>query len=615
MDRRTLLKLLGLAGAAGAAGAPLRAFGASAARPNIVWFRSEDNSASFIGAYGDPLAKTPTIDQLALDGVRFENYFSTSPVCAPSKLATLTGMYEASLGPGHNMRANAQPPAFVRGFASYLVDVGYWCTEQAGTRANPDHNTDLPNTGYTDTSGDWRKRPPGKPFFALLGSNTTHETAMILPLPGATKPADVTLPAYHPDSAILRNDRAHYMNQITKMDGEVAAVLAKLDEDGLTDDTIFIYSSDHGGVLPRSKRFCYDSGLRAPMIVRFGANWAHLAPTEPGGVYTPPASSIDQSPTILGLAGIEVPGHFHGQAFAGPDARPRQYAFSGRNRMDEQLDFVRTVRDDRYRYIRNYMPHLIYGQHNQFMWLQAGVRDWECRFRDGKLNEVQSRFWKTKPAEEFYDLQADPDEVNNLIASPIHTSRINQMRHALDQHMLRINDNGFIPEGMSAEGWDASRLPGAYPLSELLDLGALAIRRQVTNLPTFKTGLTSDNEVVRYWSAMACSMLGSGSSPVQGDLLEAATRDSSLWVRAQAADALLATRKANQAITLLSTLVATGKNPESVRLQAIWSLARAKTKALLSAPMLTVASADLGNVGNAARYAVREVTGTYIPAP
>jgi arylsulfatase A-like enzyme len=613
MDRRTLLKALGLS--AVAAGLPAPAMGEVAEGPNILWFRSEDNGAEFIGAYGNPVANTPTIDQLAREGVRFTNFVSTSPVCAPSKLATLTGIYEASLGPGEHMRANALTPSFVRGFASYLRDAGYWCTEQGSPAANPDHNTDLADTGYEDTSGDWSKRPPGRPFFALLGSMATHESNTIVATRGTTDPAKVRLPAYHPDTAVMRRDRAHYMNQVTKMDAQLAEVLARLEADGLADDTIVVYSSDHGGVLPRSKRYCYDSGLRAPLVMRFPPRWAHLAPAAPGETYDAPASSVDAGPTMLGLAGVDAPSHFHGQAFAGPTAEPRSYAFSGRNRMDEQLDFVRTARDQRFRYIRNYMPHLTYAQHNQFMWLQAGVREWEGLHLRGGLNEVQSRFWRTKPAEELYDLEADPDEIVNLVDRPEHAARLEAMRAALDGHMLSINDNGFIQEGMAAEGWDASREPGAYPLVRVMALAARAIRRDVADLPMLRAALQDPHEIVRYWAAMGCSMLGSGAASANDVLRRAATTDTSPWVRAQAADALLCTGRTTQAVTVLNWLAGNAGTPASARLQAVWSLARAKQKAILAVPVLTLLALNLGNLGNAARYALRQVTGTYVPAP
>ena len=616
ISRRRLLQAAGT----GLASTLVRGVAPAAAappRPNIVWFRSEDNHASFIGAYGNELAVTPTIDRLAREGVLYRNFFTTSPVCAPTKLAILTGVHEASLGPGHNMRAQGKIPEWMVGFATYLADAGYWCTESGNT----DYNTDIRGrSGYHDSTGDWQSRPAGAPFFALLGSNTTHETTAFTPYPGATDPAAVRLPAYHPDTEVMRRDRAHYMDQITRMDGEVADLLQELEDAGEADNTIFIYSSDHGGVLPRSKRFCYDSGLHAPLIVRFGKRWQHLAPAPPGSVYDAPVSSIDAPPTILNLAGLPAPAYMHGQPFAGPRTQPRTYAFSNRNRMDQAIDFVRTVRDRRYRYIRNYLPHLPYGQHVMFMWLQAGVREWEQHFLDGRLNEVQSRFWRDKPAEELYDLDADPDEVHNLVDAPQHQARLERMRAALDEHMLRINDNGFIPEGMAAEGWDASRAPGAYPLRRIMRLAGTAIRRDAANLPALTEALRDRNEIVRYWAASGLSLLGPKAAPALAALTTAMTSDASPWVRAQAADALARAGRTDAAVAFLGEVVADETLPMAVRLQAVWSLHYAGTAAAPALPQLAVAAkgtkAGLDDYpAEAARYAIRTISGTYVPSP
>lgn len=581
-----------------------------------MWFRAEDHHASFVHAYGNPLAVTPTIDRLAREGVLYRNFFSTSPVCAPTKLAILTGLHEASLGPGHNMRASGKLPDGMVGFATYLRALGYWCTESGNT----DYNTDIHGrSGYNDSTGDWQSRPQGSPFFALLGSNTSHETNSFAPVPGKTDPLKVVIPPYHPDTPIMRLDRAHYMDQVTKVDGEVADLIAELKSVGEWDNTIFIYSSDHGGVLPRSKRFVYDSGLHSPLVIRFPSRWKHLAPSKPGTTYTPPVSSIDMTPTILTLAGATPPKYMAGRTFLGPRRARREFAFSNRNRMDESIDFVRSVRDSRYRYIRHYMPHLPYGQHVTFMWLQASVREWETRFRLGELNEVQSRFWREKPAEEFYDLQADPDEVHNLIASPQHQRRIKQMRTALDEHMLAINDNGFIAEGMAAEGWEASRKPGAYPLRELLRLGQLCIERKPANLTQLVAALKDGNEIVRYWGLMGLSMLGDAAAPAHTQVLEMMRLDTSPWVRAQAADVLTRIGAEAVAIPYLGSVVATDMQPMAVRLQAVWSLARLGTKAVSALPQLVLAASQARGLDNypaeAAIYAIQVVSGTYVPTP
>jgi arylsulfatase A-like enzyme len=612
-------------------------------RPNILWFRSEDNHYSFTGVYGqNPLARTPNIDRLAHEGVLFRNFFSTSPVCAPTKLAVLTGVSENSIGPGADMRAIAKLPPWMRGFATYLQAAGYWCTEADQLHnGNPDHNCALTKAqcGYDDTTGDFTKAPDGRPFFALAMTMTSHETFASPPVPGVTTggfqplagtslklrhptdPSAITLPAYHPDTPIMRLDRAHYMDQIQRTDIELGQLLRQLDDAGIADNTIVIYSADHGGVMPRSKRHCYDSGLHIPLIVRFPPRWQHLAPAKPGSVYEAPVSSIDLTPTILGMAGIRPPKYMQGRAFAGRAAAPpRKYAFSGRNRMDETIDFVRSVSDGRFRYTRNYLPHLPYGQHVFFQWtVVASMREWERVYLAGGCDEVQSRFWRPKPEEEFYDLRADPDEVHNLIDDPGHERRIEQMRQAVDEHMLAVNDNGFIPEGHPAEGWVASRKPGAYPLRRLMRLGQLCIRRDPRNVPELLEALADDNDIVRYWGAMGLSMLDRRAAPSTDLLTARMRRDSSPWVRVQAADALTRIGATDAAVPYLGGVAADTRQHMSVRLHAICSLSRLGTGARAALPQLVLAAKPAPSlddyVGQAARHAVEVVAGVYVPSP
>ena len=616
----TRRRFLGM-GVAGGVAMTLPVFGASRAaraaetRPNIVWFRSEDNGAEFIGAYGNPLARTPNVDRLAAEGVRFSRFFTTSPVCAPTKLGWATGMYEAGLGPGQNMRAQGRRPDFAAGFATWLASAGYWCA----TSGNVDYNTDLDEDhGFHDTSGDWQAGVrAGEPFFALLGSSTTHEVSMVGATPAATDQAEVELPGYVPDDPVLRSDRAAYIDKVAAMDQEVGDLMSQLEDLGVAEDTIVIYSSDHGGVLPRSKRFCYDSGLHAPLVVRFPPAWQHFAPGAPGAVIADPVSSIDAAPTVLHLAGVEIPEHFQGQPFAGPTCAPRQFAFSNRNRMDEAIDFVRTVRDERYRYIRNYMPHLPWGQHIEFMWGQAGYRRWEQLHLEGGLPEVQDRFWREKPYEELYDLDADPDEVISLVDDPDHRERLDALRTALDEHMVAINDNGFIPEGSAAEGWEQSRAPGAYPLERLMELGALAAQRNPDELPALVEALGDDNEVVRYWGALGCSMLGADAvSAVEVLAGRMDDPEEARWVRVQSADALARSGTAEPAVAFLGAVAGDEAEPLPTRLQAVQSLMFLGPGAIAGRDgMASAAAADNEYVSSAGAHALQIVDGTYVPVP
>ncbi|MHA4820320.1 sulfatase-like hydrolase/transferase [Streptomyces aculeolatus] len=571
MGRRRFLSAgAAVAGAGGLALSPSgAATGAAPRRPNILWLVSEDNNP-FIGAYGDRVARTPTLDALASDGVRYENVFSVAPVCAPSRFALLTGVYPQECGPGQHHRAEARTPHWLRGFPAYLREAGYYCTNNAKT----DYNGPFDPAAVWDASGNrahWSNRPTGAPFFAVFNHESTHESSMFGDWTLTTPPESVRLPAYHPDTPTLRRDRAHYYDRMSTMDAQIAARLDELEAAGLADDTIVFYYSDNGGVLPRSKRYCYDSGLHTPLIVRFGKNVAHLAPDEPGSVVRHPVSAIDLPPTTLRLAGLEAPAHMRGVPFAGRRRRPRQYAFSQRGRMDETYDMQRTVRDHRYRYIRNYLPHLVYGQHVVYGWRQAGYREWQDLYVRGELNETQSRFWRQKPAEELYDLAKDPDEVHNLIDDATLRTVRARLRRALDTHLLDTHDNGFIPEGSPLEGYDDSRAPGAYPLPEVLAVAGTAIQRAPENLPRLIAAMRHGNEVVRYWGALGAVMLDAGAEPAADTLGHLLAHDPSVHVRIAAAEALARTGRTEHSVPWLADTLA-HHGHHRVRLQAVAAL-------------------------------------------
>lgn len=601
----------------GAVAAALAAAAGSArageTRPNILWLVSEDNNP-FIGAYGDALAHTPTIDRLAGQGVLYRNAYSTAPVCAPSRFGILTGIYPESCAPAEHMRARAALP---RGFATYpelLRSAGYYCSNNAKT----DYNSDVDPAAIWDASGakaHWRGRPADKPFMAVFNYETTHESRLFLkPTEGSVRPEQVRVPAYLPDTPAIRGDIASYYNLIEKMDGQLAEQLAELEADGLADDTIVFYYSDNGGSLPRSKRYCYDEGLRCALVVYFPPKWAHLSRHAPGSKVDAPASLIDLPPTLLSLAGVAAPPRMQGRALAGRRARPpARYAFGMRGRMDERYDFVRTVTDGRWRYIRNYMPHRPWGMHGAFEWLARGYQDWERAYRAGELTPVQSRFFQSKPFEELYDLSADRDQVRDLAGDPTASNQLARLRAALDHHMLSVVDNGFIPEGMAIEGYLASRDAAAYPLPRIMALAGVAARGEASNLPALAKALADPDPVIRYWAATGHLILGDRSMTGAGTLARMMREDAVSQVRVVAAEASAHLGAAQEAIVVLSDL-AGARQSWQVRLQALNALTALGGAAR---PALAVfeeaAASDQEYLRNAGRYMAAVLKGEYRP--
>jgi arylsulfatase A-like enzyme len=614
-----VLRGLVLAFVAGVVAAPILASGApqasaastSRARPNVLWFISDDASP-YLGAYGDPVARTPTIDRLAAEGIRYDVVYSDAPVCAPSRFALITGLYSAAAGPAHHMRATAKIPSSVRGWPELLRRAGWYTLNNTKTDYNAD--IDLAAT-WDDTSATahWRQRPPGTPFFAQFTTLTTHESSVFSQRPGPTTPQAVEIPAFCPDTPITRTDKAQYYDRIAQMDAELAARLAELEADGLADDTIVVYFSDNGGVLPWSKRFANDRGLRVPLIVRIPEKWSHLAPAPPGSVITTPINFVDLPPTVLSLAGVRAPRYMQGRPFLGRARRKGSYAYGQRSRMDERYDLQRAVRDDRWLYVRNYMPHRPYGQHVAFMWLQQGYREWERRHLDGQLPAAQGAFWEEKPSEELFDVRSDPDELRNLAGDPAHGKILRRLRRALDHHMLAIRDNGFIPEGSPLEGYDESRALGAYPLRRVMDLAQTAIERDPANLEALIERLRDDNEAVRYWAAQGVVMLKGAATPATTVLEERLDSDTSPRVRIVVAEALANLGDA-RAVAFLAETLDTHEDPR-VRLQALNAL----TYVPLTAVQPYAAVADRATrdpdeyVATAAEYLRAVLAGTYDP--
>lgn len=511
-------------------------------RPNILWIVSEDNSP-FMGAYGDAFATTPNIDEFAAHAVRYTNAFATAPVCAPSRSTLITGMYPSSLGTEH-MRSNYPIPSFVRFFPRYLREAGYYTSNNA----KKDYNTVDQPEAWDESSGKatYKNRKPGQPFFAVFNIGISHESQLHQAIPPADlkhDPEKVPVPPYHPLTEEMKHDWAQYYDRIQAMDGHVGKILRELEDAGLSDNTIVFYYSDHGGVLGRSKRFMYESGLHIPLIIRFPEKYQHLAPAAPGSTTDRIVTFVDFAPTILSLADITPPPYMQGKAFLGHHAGPAgEYAFAFRGRMDERFDMVRSVRDKKFRYIRNYMPHKIYGQYLEYLWKAPSMASWEDAWRKGELNDTQAAFWKPKPPEELYDVETDPHNIRNLAVESAYKNVLVRMRDANSRWMLEQIDVGFIPEPMMTEIsakqplYDYAR-SGKYPLERIMETAAMASSKDPADLPALKKRLQDKHPIVRYWAVTGCTVLSKGAMTAKGTLIKL-LKDPEISVRIAAAEAL-----------------------------------------------------------------------------
>ena len=460
-----------------------------AAPPNILWLVAEDISPRF-AAYGDSLAHTPTLDALARRGVVFDLAFTTSGVCAPSRSSLITGMYASSIGTQHMRQQpsvipmpgppayNAVPPPYVKALPELLREAGYW----TASYTKLDYQFGAPFTIWDSVSytPSWRDRAPedrDRPWFVYHTFEITHEINIwpdstkerfyeefgldtstlapdVLHRPPfderyAVDPAAVTVPPYLPDTEVGRQHIARLYDNASRMDRQIAGILDDLEADGLLDNTVIFFLSDHGDCLPRGKRWVYDSGTHIPLVVYLPEQYRHLLPA--GGRSDRLVSGVDLAPTVLELAGVPVPDWMQGRSLLGAEAS-RDYVFAARDRIDNRYDTRRAVRDKQFKYIRNYRPEVPYSQYTTFLHQMPYMRQIVRMHEAGELPPVQA-YWleAPKPAEELYDIVADPHEINNLAADPAYAAQLSRYARVLADWQKTNGDYLLTPETEQAE--------------------------------------------------------------------------------------------------------------------------------------------------------------------
>ncbi|TWU16344.1 sulfatase-like hydrolase/transferase [Allorhodopirellula heiligendammensis] len=527
--------------------------------PNILWLTSEDNGPQ-LGCYGDAYADTPHIDELAARSLRYKMCWSNAPVCAPARTTIISGMYATSLG-GENMRSSVALPTDIKLYPRVLREAGYYCTNNSKT----DYNFTQADSdaGWNESGGKahWKNRPDkSTPFFSVFNYTISHESKIRnQPHTLVHDPANAPLPSYHPDTPEVRRDWAQYYDRLTEMDTQVGRALDQIEKAGLTDSTIIFYYGDHGSGMPRSKRWPLNSGLQVPLVVHVPEAYRHLAPADyaPGGMTDRLVSFVDLAPTAITLAGSRPPQNMQGVPFMGKfDGQPKKHLFGYRGRMDERIEMVRSCTDGRFVYLRHFYPDRPYLKHVAYMFETPTTRIWKDLFDAGELNEAQARFWKTKPVEDLFDLQTDPDEVNNLASSPEHQEKLAELRNATKQWMRSTRDLGLLTEAeMHLRTKEVA--PRTYALSDEFDVDGLVSAAwqasdawQVCNAEVVgnMTQLCkNDDSAVRYWGTRGLALgleahrdsLPAETATAATQLLVSLLEDSNPSVRLAAVDGLM----------------------------------------------------------------------------
>ena len=480
-------------------------------RPNILWLVAEDLSPN-ISPFGDDTVATPNLDRLAAEGVRYTRVFSTSGVCAPSRAAIATGMYQNRIGAQHMRTTNvsgfgvegliayeAVPPPYVKMHSQYFREAGYYTSNNA----KEDYQFRKPVTAWDESNNQahWRKKASGQPFFSIFNFGITHESQVWAQAENPLRvPEDleVPIPPYLPDTEIARQDIRQVYSNIIAMDEQVGRILDELEADGLLKSTVIFWYTDHGGPLPRQKRLLYDAGLQVPMIIRYPDGW------RAGEIDEQLISFVDFKSTALSLAGIEPPDYVDGRAFVGDfqSSEERRYIHAAADRFDRQYDTIRAVRDARFKYLRNYNPEQGYYLPLSYR-EQMPIMQELLRLRDlGQLNEAQAQWFRSvKPEQELFDTESDPHELVNLATDPAYAEKLSELSAELDNWLSGFDDKGMMPEpDFIREIWPGEEQPVTKSPTATQQYGRVMLVSTTEGANIGYQILAADEELTGTWS-------------------------------------------------------------------------------------------------------------------
>ncbi len=514
-------------------------------KPNILWITIEDSSPQFFGCYGDSDARTPVIDKLAEEGVRFTNAFSTGTVCSPSRSTIITGVRTYKMGTG-NHRSNYAIPKFIHGFPYYMQQQGYYVTNNAKTDYNVGDVKKFTKQAWNESSNKagWWNRKPGQPFFAVFNYADSHQSrTMTLPFKTYKKIVwdklakderigdnDFKMPPFYNDSPEMRKQFARVYNSIKLTDNRIGELLDRLGKDNLRDSTIIFFYADHGEGMPRGKTNGINFGYRVPFIIWFPEMYKHLSPWGTAGAVTDELIDFeDLAPTLISLAGGKIPDYLKGRILMGKNrSEPVNHLTLSADRSDNGIDMVRSITDGKYVYSRNFMPWMPEARYIRYMEIGDIKQIMRKELAEGKLNSLQKSLFEPRPAEFLFDIENDLWETKNLVGNPEYKEVLAKMRKQLNEEILNSRDVMFLPEyeiGLISKTGNAYefRLDSTrYPLKEIYAAASLSGKRGAETAIRQIELLRNKNNIVRYWAALGLQCQNAESlHPFQKEIIRA----------------------------------------------------------------------------------------------
>ena len=522
-------------------------------KPNVLWIVTEDNSIHYMNLYTKGGAEMPAISQLANQGVVFNNAFSNAPVCSVARSTIITGVYAPRIGTQyHRKMSKVKLPNGIKPLPTYLSEIGYYTSNNA----KEDYNFIKENKVWDESSkkATYKNRKKGQPFFHVQNFHNTHEgqlhfNSKQLTSALETNELDSIMPfPFHPDTPTFRYTQSLYHNHHKDVDKEMGKFLKDLQDEGLMDDTIIFYYGDHGGVLPRSKGYLYETGLNVPMVVYVPEKWKHLNPFEIGSRTSTFVDFVDLVPTVLSLAGVNIPKGLDGTPFLGKnidktEIEKQDITFGYADRFDEKYDLVRSVRKGKYKYIRNYQPFNVDGIYNFYRYKMLAYKEWYKLFQEGKLNDIQSQFFKPRLPEALYDIENDPYETQNLASSVEYQNKLLDLRNILSNHVINQPDLSFFPEPYFLENGLENGLDFGQKnkelIKKLIQTANLSLEPYNKVKNEISEALDNKNPWVRYWGLITCSSFGTEASEHLEKINFLFKNDSENLVKIRAAEYLM----------------------------------------------------------------------------